>query len=760
MKTEVLKKGIHSARWALIGAVVLFLLSLGINSFSFLARVRFSTGNFLNEVLVIGFIGLSIYAVLRFTGWDSMSITKRLRIALLMVVAIYVVGIGITTAAKPEFIAPRFGSSYVVRPNSISGVLVSNMIAVVALTALVICLRILQSLIFYRRKKNTARHFSLLLIVGSLTAISAAFSGKPLKYDGSANHTVTFILLILTTAMMSINLFRVGWITALNRRQKFFTFLGGLIFSIVSAGLLGAEVGGGLTYSDITYSYSVTAGAFLFMTTMFIFLYSLSTTVNALLHLPTAAIYDKKVREINSIMTLSSAINSLFDFNKIVTTVTELTSEAISAPACWLELANQKNPAFRAHFDFTSLKMQTGFHIHFLDLSSRKFIAKESNIPTNDLDHRNYIFEPTEWIIAHKQPLLLNQVKRDKMTKDLLRTPIESLVGVPLISSQELTGIIWAVKSTPFGFDQDDVAIISALANQTAVAIENARLVKESLEKERLQEELRIAHDVQMKLIPQTIPDIKSEITRLRLDIGATTIPANEVGGDYFDFVKLSEWRVGIVVADVSGKGTSAAFYMAEIKGIIQALAGIYPSPEDLLTAVNDVLYGTIDRKTFITLLYADIDISKNELRFARAGHCPMLRIHGGEKTFIASGGIGLGLDKGPIFKKSIEEKIMPIEAGDVFVMHSDGLVEARNEHGEEFGEARLCQALDHITGMSAEEIKTRIISAVRKFVGPAKAHDDLTCVVFKTDDIHKTHALSAPTGIEPIPLGENLNLK
>lgn len=735
-------------RVALIFIPILFVIGVILNSFMFYAKIRFSAGDWGSELLSIAIIGLVLYVAFNYPRFESISITQKLRLSLFFVVTIYGVGLLMTLVTQPVFFTPRYSGSYVLRAYTWSGVIVAHVIGFVAVLSLGSCLRILQTLIFYRRKKNTATFFHLFLLFGALTALSTAVTGRPLKYDPSSNHIITFNLLVITTIFLLINAGRVTWVTVLNRRQKFLTFIGGLVFTLISAGLLGAEIGGGATYADMVYSYSRTAGSFLFLMTVFVFVYSISTTINTLLHLPTAAIYDKKVREINSIYSLSRTINSLFDVEKIVVSVTELVCDATGANACWLELANTKNPAFRTHFDFAAVRQREPFQVHFLEVSFRKFLSKHENarlIPSNDQHHHYYLTEPTDWIINNKQPILINQVKRDKRTKDLKRTPIESLVGVPLITSDGMLGIIFAVKSTSFGFDQDDIAIISALANQTTVAIENTRLVKESLEKERLAEELRIAHDVQMKLIPQEIPDIRHDLSKMTLDIGATTVPANEVGGDYYDFVRLADWRCGIAVADVSGKGTSAAFYMAEIKGIIQALAGIYSAPKDLLIAVNDVLFGTIDRKSFITLLYADVDISKSELRFARAGHCPLLHMRDGVKTYIQPNGIGLGLDKGNLFRQAIEEKTIRIDDRDVFVMYSDGLVEARNAKDEEYGEERLSKCLDGVEHLPAGVIKDIIIADVKRFVGSAKTHDDLTCVVFRLADLQKQVVPVAP---------------
>ena len=139
-------------------------------------------------------------------------------------------------------------------PNSLSAVLVAHVIGIVAVVCLSIMLRLIQTLIFHRRKKNTQNHFFVFVLLAGLTILSTALTGKPLRYDPSANHVVTFILLILTTIFMSLNVVRVGWVTVLNRRQKLFTFLGGIIFTVVASGLLGAPIGGGITfYNDRQY---------------------------------------------------------------------------------------------------------------------------------------------------------------------------------------------------------------------------------------------------------------------------------------------------------------------------------------------------------------------------------------------------------------------------------------------------------------------------------------------------------------------------
>lgn len=733
-------------RIAYILVPVLFFIGLLFNSFAYYAKVVFALNTWINDLILLSILILSLHTIFRSARLDSIGITQKLRLILILILMIYLVSLALVSAVQPEFITPRYAGGYVFKPNSWSAMVTANIIGAVAIISLTLCFHLIRSLIYYRQKKNTHFYFLFMVLSGAVTIILATLSGKPLKYDLGYNFILTSVGLMVTTLFMIPNVFRVGWVTVLNRKQKFFTFIGGIVFVLVTAGLFGAEVGGGLTYADMVNSYSILAGSFLMLMTIFMLLYSLATTINVLMHLPTAAIYDKKVREINSIYSLSRAITTVFDFDRIARSVTELAADATNAQACWIDTATSKSPALSRPMQLLALKIKPPLKIPYLERKLENRGQTESYPEAIDRD----VVEATlsaimDEILKNKKPLVINQARREKLSRHLKKTGIESLMVVPMLSYEEVIGIIYVAKAIPFGFDQEDVAIVSALANQATVAIENTRLVKESLERERLAEELRIAHEVQMRLIPQTVPAVMNAEKTFSVGIGAVTVPALEVGGDYYDFMKLPANHTGIVVADVSGKGTSAAFYMAEIKGIIQALGAQYTSPKELLGAVNQVLYHSIDRKTFITLIWADIDIDRQEVRVARAGHCPLLYLHGNKAEFLLSDGIGLGLDPGPIFRKSITELCLPLQPEDVFVLYSDGLMEARNAIGDEYGEQRLSEIVLRNRHLSAESIKDTIIADVSAFVGTMKSHDDLTCVVFKVNAVSAVNTQSLP---------------
>lgn len=255
-------------------------------------------------------------------------------------------------------------------------------------------------------------------------------------------------------------------------------------------------------------------------------------------------------------------------------------------------------------------------------------------------------------------------------------------------------------------------------------------LLREHVEKQRLEEELRIARQIQMSLLP------RQGLALPGVHVAALCLPAAEVGGDYYDLLPLSETRMGVLVADVSGKGTSAALYMAELKGLVLSLSRIHDSPARLLSEANRILSANMDRRTFITMTYAVVDVERRLMRYARAGHNPILHLkrgHLGSETHVLSpAGLGLGLDRGERFDEILEEAEVPLVPGDAFLFFTDGLSEAMNEEAELFGEERLRALLLRHERMPGEELKDRILDEVRAFAGGASQHDDMTMVILQ----------------------------
>jgi serine phosphatase RsbU (regulator of sigma subunit) len=251
-------------------------------------------------------------------------------------------------------------------------------------------------------------------------------------------------------------------------------------------------------------------------------------------------------------------------------------------------------------------------------------------------------------------------------------------------------------------------------------------LMREQAEKQRLEEELRIARQIQMSLLPAEGVGLPG------IHVWAHCLPAAEVGGDYYDLLPLSDTRMGVLIADVSGKGTSAALYMAELKGLVLSLSRMYQSPAKLLREANRILASTMDPRSFITMTYAVLDAEARTMRYARAGHNPIIHLDAssGRTRVLTPAGLGLGIDPGDRFDQILEEVEVPLRSGDVFLLFTDGLSEAMNESAEIFGERRLRDLVEQ--DGDAAGLKDLILGEIRRFVGGAAQHDDMTMVILQ----------------------------
>jgi hypothetical protein len=223
-------------------------------------------------------------------------------------------------------------------------------------------------------------------------------------------------------------------------------------------------------------------------------------------------------------------------------------------------------------------------------------------------------------------------------------------------------------------------------------------LLRQAAEKKRLEEELRIAHEIQMSLLPQ------GPLLMEGLSVTALCVPAREVGGDYYDFLPLGDQRVGVLIADVSGKGTSAALYMAELKGLVLSLSEIHTSPRDLLIAANRIIAHHLDARSFITMTYAIIDLRARTMTYARAGHTPLIYVPGvcaqgtpRQVQILVPDGmvVGLKLDNGEMFARHLVEETIALQPGDLYLLFTDGISEAMNARDDLFGETRLGQLVE-----------------------------------------------------------------
>jgi sigma-B regulation protein RsbU (phosphoserine phosphatase) len=267
---------------------------------------------------------------------------------------------------------------------------------------------------------------------------------------------------------------------------------------------------------------------------------------------------------------------------------------------------------------------------------------------------------------------------------------------------------------------------------------EVTKLLIENADKARMEQEMLAAREIQQKLLPSG-PIVMPGLTSM-----AFCEPAREVAGDYYDFLHISATELGVLIADVSGKGLPAGLYMAQLKVIVQSLARIHRSPRDFLIAVNRVVADNIDSKSFITMSYGVINVERQEMAFARAGHCPLIHVAGDappgmrKAAVLAPDGlvVGLNVDEGQLFESMLVEVIIPLRNDDLLVFFTDGISETMNPTFDCYGETRLAKVLEQYSHLPFEQLRSFIFADLRAFAGAADQHDDMTMVMIKVADV------------------------
>ncbi len=301
---------------------------------------------------------------------------------------------------------------------------------------------------------------------------------------------------------------------------------------------------------------------------------------------------------------------------------------------------------------------------------------------------------------------------------------------IPLNTSEQMIGfLLLGEKLSEEPYTRDDRELLAAVSGQVAIALDNARLVGEVAERERLRREIEIAQEVQAQLFPQSMPPLAT------FSYFGVCRAARGVGGDYFDFVPIGPGRLGIAVGDVAGKGISAALLMATLQGALRSHAPLHGETIcSLLADVNRLMCSSVSGGRFASFFYAVYDDVRRRLVYANAGHNPPFVIRpaqdGRPPELLRLGATGMVVG---IFPEEVyEQRELPLLPGDLVVIYTDGLTEAQAQDGEQFGEGRLADLATACSHLSVEEASARILSEIDAFVGDAPQQDDITLIVGK----------------------------
>jgi sigma-B regulation protein RsbU (phosphoserine phosphatase) len=331
-----------------------------------------------------------------------------------------------------------------------------------------------------------------------------------------------------------------------------------------------------------------------------------------------------------------------------------------------------------------------------------------------------------EGIIGHVaatgETVIVPDVNKDSRYVNA-RLETRSEMVAPIFSNDEVIGVFDLESDQVDAYNEDDMQFLQLLASQVAIIVEKAMLHDQVVEKKRLEAQLEVARQVQLSLLPPRDPVLQG------FDISAYNFSTEEVSGDYYDFVRVYDDFLGIVIADVSGKGIPASLLMAFLRASLRAAIHIGYAPNVAMAKANYLLWETIEPHQYVTAFYGMLDTTNRTLAFVNAGHNPPMTLDAeGEVRFIERGGLPLGMFR----ETRYYEYYLPIESGQTLLLYTDGATEANSPSGEEYGRERLAAAVRTARNRTAREMIDYIYNEVFEWSGGRGAGDDVTFIVIK----------------------------
>ena len=300
-----------------------------------------------------------------------------------------------------------------------------------------------------------------------------------------------------------------------------------------------------------------------------------------------------------------------------------------------------------------------------------------------------------------------------------------SILATPMLNPQQkIIGAVQLLNKQDGPFTFRDERLLAAITSQAAISIENARLYQQEIQQQLTNRELETAHAIQASFLPDTIPQYDG------WDIGAIWCPIRNVAGDFYDFYRLDDGRLAIMIADVSGKGIPAALFMALSVTVLRFGVSLGLPPDEVTRRANELIIADQRSRMFATTFVAYVSLQTGETQFASGGHNPALLYRAASQTcdYITASGVAVGIFKSAEFALETSQ----VEAGDILVLYTDGITEAINDEEEEFGEERLEKLIVSNAEQTAKDLTTLIMDAVREFAGEQSLFDDATLVIIK----------------------------
>ncbi|MEM6643452.1 MAG: SpoIIE family protein phosphatase [Bacteroidota bacterium] len=543
-------------------------------------------------------------------------------------------------------------------------------------------------LILYQRSKNLIRLWIFFeLALGGMLIFD--FLGVEIL---STYFNVAFLILALFSIVLMFNL---KWVAYLNFKQKWKVIL----FIILSGIYLYHFYLNLINFSNTqVLVINLLERVFIWGLLTFLFAYAVIAILVTLFNLPTSSVFEQKLKEALDFQKLSQSVPKGNTTEQTYETLLESAMSAVFADAAWLEIhdAEGKKQLIRnltaENIEEVKGKVENELIKKIIDLNYKKEL--QSSRLSSPLKHPQY----------------------------------KSIIAIPIEVQEKQVGYLVLLQEVIDAFNREMVSIVVAFVNQASIALENLVLINESIENERYKEQLDIAKKVQKSLLPTSL------VQNDHLTMEAFSIAAEEVGGDYYDILEYKQNHFGLIIGDVSGKGTSAAFQMAQMKGIFHSLTREGLAPSDFMIKANLALSQCLNKNSFITATYFDIDTAEKKLSYARGGHCPAL-LHckqSDQTSFLESEGLGLGILRNSKFQNYVHQDTLKYREGDTLLLYTDGITEARSTEGIEFGKERLRESFGKHRAKSPNQIKKGIKNDLSEFTGQIDIDDDYTLVIVR----------------------------
>ncbi len=516
---------------------------------------------------------------------------------------------------------------------------------------------------------------------------------------------IYLVLLIIGLVVVLSLLFRIKWIALVNNKTQYFA-----IFYLVSIIIIATGLVQELFCEDFPYLIYIGPlhNVFYILLASFVIGYAVFALLALLFNLPLASIANDRLTEINSFQQLSRGILRHQPLNKTMELLFKNCVINSDADAGWLWLAK--------------------------DGDGEPIVIHTQGIDQKMIELLDHKIQFTNWLNENKRSKVLsipNLIKSGLTAGE--KIPYNSLVALPIRFKNQLLGCIYLMRELGGGFDEHSLDMLKSFTTQAKISFENAHLIQSAVKNAKASQELAVARRVQKSLMPQRFDGGQ------QFDIAAINHTSKEVGGDYYDFAFLNNGRLAAIIADVSGTGTSAAFHMAELKGIFRFIIQLELPLTELINKANLAISDCLPRSFFITATWLILHPKGQKFIYGRCGHTPILIYKKQSHTayYLADKGMGLGIIRNDTFSNYIHINEVLLDPEDVLVLFTDGLSDGFSNTNELFGFDRIRDTLIDNAHHSAIHIKDQLINAYKQFIDIKTEQDDHTVLVIKVNNQH-----------------------